>query len=108
MAESFVQVPADGVGKQVDTFTVTTSSGTTQHRQAVVIGDPTLAGSAVSVENGALVVDDMPSAEGEEGDDLLKLILVELRIQTFLLASEFRCRDDVEKMRNNMASIFNS
>lgn len=38
MADSFVQVPADGAGKQIDTRTEATNGN---HRQVIVIGDPT-------------------------------------------------------------------
>lgn len=100
MAESYVQVATDGTGKQVDAFTVADqNTGATRYRQAIVIGDPNSAAGVVSVENGALVVDDMMSPEGEEADELLKLILVELRMLNHLIASEFRVRDDLDNMR---------
>jgi hypothetical protein len=100
MSESYVQVAVDGAGKQVDTFTVTDPTTlATKHRQAVVIGDPTNPAGVVQVENGALIVDDMMSPEGEEADELLKLILVELRMLNHLIASEFRVRDDLDNMR---------
>jgi hypothetical protein len=106
MAENFVQVAVDGAGKQVDTFTVidpTTSA--TKHRQAIVIGDPTNPSATATVNNGALYVEDIPNVEGESNDDLLKLILIELRILTWITASEFRVRDDIEKMRADMQSV---
>lgn len=55
MSESFVQLNNDGPGKKIDTFTETTNG---QHRQAVVIADPsaTLQTAAVTVSN-ALKVD---------------------------------------------------
>jgi hypothetical protein len=105
--ESFVQVAVDGAGKQVDTFIVSDPvTNITKHRQTVVIGDPSNPFAVSSVENNALVVDDMINSEGEEGDEILKLILIELRIQTYLIASEFRTRDDIIAMRND-PSLYN-
>ena len=100
MSESFVQVATDGAGKQVDTFTVVDpTTNATKHRQAVVIGDPTNPAGVASIENSALLVDDMMSPEGEEADEILKLILVELRMLNHLIASAFRVRDDLDQMR---------
>lgn len=100
MSESYVQVAPDSSGKQVDTFTVVDpATNVTKHRQAIVIGDPTNPSNVASIENGALVVDDMMSPEGEEADEILKLILVELRMLNHLMASEFRVRDDLDQMR---------
>ncbi len=104
MAESFVQVAVDGSGKQIDAFTVTNpTTGATQYRQTVVIGDPVNGQSGT--ENGALLVESQYPAEGEEDEDLLKLILIELRILNTLIASEFRVRDDLQAMRNDPATF---
>lgn len=52
MAESSIQLPADGAGKEVQTYTQ--SGG--EHREAVVIGDPTDAYVATVNANGELLV----------------------------------------------------
>jgi hypothetical protein len=102
MSEAFVQLPADGTGKLVDMQTVTNpSTGATQYRQTVTIGDPSQAGGVAEVSNGSLSVSDAPNSEGEEGDELLKLVLVELRILNHLIASEFRVRDDPAALRSD-------
>jgi len=46
MAQSFVQVPADSVGKKIDTWVTATAA---QHRQAVVIGDPSTDANVVTI-----------------------------------------------------------
>jgi hypothetical protein len=102
MAESFVGVAPDGSGKAVDAFTVTNpNTGVLQYRQTTVIGDPLQAGQVAGVSNGALSVSDAPTAEGEEGDELLKLILIEIRILNHLIASEFRVREDIVALRSD-------
>ena len=51
MAESFVQLPPDGTGKQVDTFAVVDPvTGATKQRQAVVVADPNNAQNVSQVD----------------------------------------------------------
>lgn len=102
MAESFVQLAPDGTGKLVDTQTITEADGTVTHRQVVVLGDP-VNDNVASVSGSALVVDELASADGEFQEELLKQILIELRMMNYLLASEFRVRDDLDAMRNDPA-----
>lgn len=49
----------------------------------------------------AVTVDEMASSEGEYQEDLLRAILRELRMLNYLIASEFRVRDDLDFMRND-------
>jgi len=47
MAESFVQLNNDGPGKKIDTFTEATAG---QHRQAMVVADPSVTGGTATVD----------------------------------------------------------
>jgi hypothetical protein len=47
MAESFVQLNNDGPGKKIDTFTEATNG---QHRQAMVVSDPSVTGGTAQVD----------------------------------------------------------
>ena len=58
MTDSYVQLQPDGAGKQIDTQTVTTPTGTTVHRQTVVIGDGVDVGDIATVGGGALNVNE--------------------------------------------------
>lgn len=61
MADSFLQAPADGVGKKLDTRTEGTNS---EHRQVVVVGDPaTNAGVAPVDATTGLVVNIGPGVD---------------------------------------------
>lgn len=55
MANSFIQVPADGVGKQVDTSELNVG-GVAAQRQRVVIGDNSATAGFATVTSGALMV----------------------------------------------------
>ena len=64
------------------------------------------ANTAASFADPALVVDvrpnaaiNMPSADGENACELLKQLVIEMRILNYLIASEFRMRDDLNDMR---------
>jgi hypothetical protein len=48
MAESFVQLNNDGPGKKIDTFTESTTG---QHRQAMVVADPSVTGGTATVDS---------------------------------------------------------
>src|SRR6185437_4994962 len=50
MAESFVQVPPDGAGKQIDTFT---SGASGAHRQVTVLGDPNATANVLVIKAGS-------------------------------------------------------
>jgi hypothetical protein len=50
MAESFVQVPPDSTGKQIDAYAVISPTGNLSYRQTIVIGDPGTAGNALGVD----------------------------------------------------------
>ena len=54
MSESFIQVPPDSTGKQIDMWTVTASSGPL-YRQGVVVADPTSASSVQAVKPGGIL-----------------------------------------------------
>jgi hypothetical protein len=47
MSESFVQLNNDGPGKKIDTFTESTNG---QHRQVIVVGDPSVTGGTATVD----------------------------------------------------------
>jgi hypothetical protein len=51
MSESFIAVPPDSSGKQVDMWVVTAPNGPA-YRQAVVVGDPTTAANVQTVRGG--------------------------------------------------------
>lgn len=68
MADSHITGPADGVGKSVDTTTVTTGDGTV-HRECATLGDPSTGAARVAVKNAVpassdygLVVRQAPSS----------------------------------------------
>src|SRR3990167_9370019 len=48
MAQSFVRVPVDGLGKLIDTWV---TSVALQHRQAIVIGDPSTDANVISISS---------------------------------------------------------
>jgi hypothetical protein len=102
MAESYVQVAPDGTGKLIDTQTITEPDGTVTHRQVVVIGD-SVNDIAARVSPSGLIVDEAASADGEFQEELLKQILIELRLLNYLIASEFRVREDLDALRNDPA-----
>jgi hypothetical protein len=101
MADSYVQVAVDGAGKLIDTETILEADGTTRHRQVVVLGDAVSDSGIAVINNGALTTEAMVSAEGELQEDVLKLILIELRVLNLQIASEFRNREDLAAMRND-------
>ena len=74
MAESFVQLNNDGPGKKIDTFTESTNG---QHRQAMVVSDPSVTGGTATVDpvNGLSVAPKTlpPNAAQETGGNLASL-----------------------------------
>src|SRR3990167_1739157 len=48
MAQSFVRVPVDGLGKLIDTWVTAVAL---QHRQAIVIGDPSTDANVISISS---------------------------------------------------------
>jgi hypothetical protein len=74
MAESFVQLNNDGPGKKIDTFTEATNG---QHRQAMVVSDPSVTGGTATVDpvNGLSVAPKTlpPNAAQETGGNLASL-----------------------------------
>jgi hypothetical protein len=95
--ESFVQLPADGVGKQVDAFAVTTSSGTTQYRQAVSIGDPTNASQVAGVDlQGNLQVESSQLNELVEEMQLQTRILKAIMFNLMVLSGQSINEESIE------------
>ncbi len=84
MADGFVQVPADSVGKKIDTTELTRADGTLVERERVAILD-------------TLVVDGDP----------LRQVLIELRLLTFILAQAFNIQDDLDRLRAEIARTDN-
>lgn len=79
MADGYVQVPTDSVGKKIDTTELVTTVGTVE-RQRVAIPD------AVNVDGAQLI-----------------RILVEQRLQNILLAAGLNIEDDIESLRDDVA-----
>ena len=62
MADSFIQLPADSTGKQLDTVIVNMGVGTTQvHREKVVLADPTSTSGFATVTSSAGVLASLSS-----------------------------------------------
>ena len=60
-------------------------------------------GTAADVASfNPLPVTDNTAADGEQLQELLRLILGELRVLNHIIASEFRVRDDLVAMRNDL------
>ena len=60
-------------------------------------------GTAADVTSfSPLPVTDNTAADGEQLQELLRLILGELRVLNHIIASEFRVRDDLVAMRNDL------
>lgn len=96
MAQSFVQVAADGVGKKIDNAAVTLPDGSTQYRQTAVIGDQNFNANIAAVTG----VGDQ-QVRNFTLEDLMLQILVELRVQSTILQSTLNSRDDLDALRNN-------
>lgn len=75
----YVQVPLDSTGKKIDTLEVVRADGVTAERQIVAIPD-------------VITVD----------ADMLRLLLAESRLQTFLLATAFGITDDLDTLRDQL------
>ena len=90
MAESFVQLNNDGPGKKIDTFTESTNG---QHRQAMVVSDPSVTGGTATVDpvNGLSVAPKTlpPNAAQETGGNLaaIKADLDTIKTNTTQLAT---------------------
>src|SRR4029077_13898314 len=90
MAESFVQLNNDGPGKKIDTFTESTNG---QHRQAMVVSDPSVTGGTATVDpvNGLSVAPKTlpPNAAQETGGNLaaIKANLDTIKTNTTQLAT---------------------
>lgn len=88
--DAFVQVAADGAGKKIATEEFTRNDGSVVEQQLVLPADPVT----------GRPLDAPPWAEF---DGLLRLVLVELRLQTSLIATEFRITEhDVDMLRNGL------
>ena len=80
MADGIVQVPPDSSGKKIDTTELVNASGATVERQRVAIPD-------------VVIVD----------SDFLRMLLVEVRIQTMILAAAFEVPDiDIDILRSQI------
>lgn len=90
MAESFIQLNNDGPGKKIDTFTESTNG---QHRQAMVVSDPSVTGGTATVDpvNGLSVAPKTlpPNAAQETGGNLaaIKADLDTIKTNTTQLAT---------------------
>ena len=94
-SESYVQLAADGSGKQIDTVLVTNpATGAVQHRQAVVLADSEFAANTAEVgpEGDALV-------RSYTMEDLLLQVLIELRVMNTILQATLNSRDDLDDLR---------
>lgn len=83
MPDGYVQVPADDVGKKIDTTEFTNYAGTTIERQRVDIPNPVTVSA-----------------------DRLTDILIELRLMNDLLAEGLNIKDDLAILRADLQ--FNS
>ncbi len=87
--ESWVQLPPDGTGKQVDAFTVTNAAGQTLYRQGVVIADPINDTNVVSVDGlgrlRAAVDSASATPAGLSIQELLTQLVVLNRVQAHYL-----------------------
>jgi hypothetical protein len=85
MADGFIQLPADSVGKKVDTSEITRSDGSLVERERV----------------------DIPGVV-TDGGDLLRAILVELRLISTLLAAGNNFIDPLDQMRDDLTTTLNT
>lgn len=94
MAQSFVQVAVDGVGKKIDNAAVVLPDGSTQYRQSIAVADPNFNANISSVTiGGDQRVQDLTL------QDLMQQILVELRVMNTTLSATLNSQDDLDALR---------
>ena len=94
MAQSFVQVAADGVGKKIDNAAVTLPDGSTQYRQSVTVADPNFNTNISSVTAGG-----DSRVRNLTLEDLMLQILIELRVMNTTLGVTLNSPDDLDALR---------
>lgn len=100
MTESYVQLAPDSTGKLVDTAAVIhPTSGATQQRQIIAVGDPLVAANLQGVDPAGQAF-----VRSNLEIDLLTQVLIELRTMNLVLASTLGLRDDLDALRADAAS----
>ena len=102
MVDSFIPAtPGSGANNtNVETSQLTRfPDGTVIHRERTTIGDPANVASLAQVSPAGLQVD-------VSNSDILKAILVELRVQNVILAAGLNVTDDLDLLRGDASSTF--
>jgi hypothetical protein len=98
MADDFIQVAPDSTGKKMEMSALTRADGIVVERERVAIGDPVNIGGLANVGPRGLQVDNQML-------DLLREVLIELRVITTILGAGLNVQDDPNTIRGDFSLL---